>query len=76
MLSPGVLSEQTTIFLIDTDLSMVDTNKIHGEEHENESITLKLFTYEEAKALFPQDAIANPIVPMMARDKWLAIVKA
>ena len=74
MLSPGVLSEQTTIFLIDTDLQAVDTDKIHGEEHENESITLKLMTYDEAKALFPLDAVANPIVPMMARDKWLAFV--
>ena len=71
MLSPGVLSEQTTIFLVDTDLSQVDTDKLHGEEHENEAITLRLFSYDETKALFPVDAIANPIVPMMARDKWL-----
>lgn len=74
MLSPGVLSEQTTIFLVDTDLSAVNTNKLHGQEHENESITLKLMTYNEAKALFPQDATANAIVPTMARDKWLKVV--
>ena len=71
MLSPGVLSEQTTIFLVDTDLRDVDLDKVHGEEHENEAIQLKILTFEETIALFPLDAIANPIVPMMARDLWL-----
>lgn len=71
MLSPGVLCEQTTIFLVDTDLSNVDTHKIHGEVEENEAITLKLYSYEDATALFPLDAPANPIVPMMARNLWL-----
>jgi ADP-ribose pyrophosphatase len=70
MLSPGVLSEQTTIFLIDTDLSTVNTSKLHGEEHENESILLKLFSYQEALKLFPLEACANPIVPFMARNLW------
>ena len=71
MLSPGVLSEQTTILLVDTDLTDVDLDKVHGEEHENEAIQLKILTFEETIALFPLDAIANPIVPMMARDLWL-----
>lgn len=74
MLSPGVLSEQTTIYLADTDLRQVDINEVHGEEHENEAITLRLFSYEETKALFSSDAVANPIVPTMARDKWLSFM--
>lgn len=76
LLSPGILSEQTSIFLVDTDLRSVDTDKRHGETAENESITLHLLSYEETEILFSPDSDSHPIVPVLARNIWLAHIKS
>lgn len=50
-LTPGGSNERTHLYLGRTDLSLIDTNKIHGLESESEVIKVEIMHVTEALAL-------------------------